>query len=505
MAGIGFTLRRHTRRESLLTPLSAFGEGALVAAGPWMFTVLSIALIHKATALSLPQHESFHFRGHVIYAFALSLLATAPIVNVAVRQLADDIFLQRFDETRARFMTALVASAAASASVAVVVYGAVFGVPVIDFLIGTCAATIVGLVWPTLAYCSAMRDYSAINWGFALGLAAAVVATVVAALLALGPVAMMATFACGLGLTFFHLAWRILTRFPPSQTPLAKSFRDLGTGMKRYRLLALGSALAIAALWMDKWVMWFGPSGVPLPNGLISAPAYDGAMFVAYLTIIPGLGLFISMTEKRFLERYRAYFDAIREHGSLSRIEREGAAMEAVAMRLLLRVMTLQAIICAIVVMGAPAFVNLVGLQYQQIAMLRFGAVAALFQFQFLACTALLLYFEQHLRFFVLQGVFLLCQATFTFVSIRLGLEYYGYGHLVACAVSGCLAFTALDRTFAKLDFLTFAAALRNSAMQEPGAARPQPRPRPAPHPPEDFQPFKPRLDGGRQRPLLAP
>jgi hypothetical protein len=45
--------------------------------------------------------------------------------------------------------------------------------------------------------------------------------------------------------------------------------------------------------------------------GLVSAPVYDGAMFVAYLTIIPALGLFVTSIETSFFEDFRLLLDSI--------------------------------------------------------------------------------------------------------------------------------------------------------------------------------------------------
>ena len=44
--------------------------------------------------------------------------------------------------------------------------------------------------------------------------------------------------------------------------------------------------------------------------GLVHAPLYDSAMFIAYLAIIPALALFVTHVETSFFEKYRAYYDS---------------------------------------------------------------------------------------------------------------------------------------------------------------------------------------------------
>lgn len=504
MAGVGFVLRDLVRRDRLAAPTVRLGHGAIVAAGPWIFTVLSIAVIHRATAQTLSPTDSYAFRGLVIYAFALSLVATAPVVNVAVRQVADDIFLGNFHEVRPRYVAALILSALASALAAAAVLAVVLGVTGPDLVVGIAATAVVGLIWPTLAFCGAVRDHSGITAGFVLGLLASVMATVWAAHAGWGPTAMMAAFTAGLGIVFFGLATRVLASFPHPVTRLAPQIMHLLHGFARYWVLALGSITAIVALWIDKWIMWFGPQGVALSNGLISAPAYDGAMFVAYLSIIPALALFVTAMDSDFYEAYRAYFLAIRDRGPLARIQRAGAALKRQSNRVLGGTFVAQAILCAAVAAMAPALVSGVGLQYQQIGILRFGVLAALLQFLFLACNAILLFFDRHGRFLALQALFLVCQTGFTLLTLQLGPEYYGFGHLAACATAGLAAVVVLDRTFRKLDYLTFASALRQSlANRDRRPARPLAETRAGD---ETIRPaIPPRLDGGRPRPLLAP
>lgn len=463
MAGIGFTLRAPPARSSLIEPSIALARGSVIAAGPWIFTVVAIAMMHQATARILPQQDGHIFRGFVIYAFAISLFATAPVVNVAIRQVVDDIYLGDFDQVRPRFSAALLLSAILSGLAAVVTFALILRIPSLDLVVAIAGTTAVGLIWPAMAFCGAVRDYSGITSGFGLGLVVSVVATVSVAHAGWGPKAMMAAFTSGLGVVFFALASRVIVAFPTAADEVSAHLKDLLRGFVRYWMLALGSAAAIASLWSDKWVMWFGPHGVALENGLVSAPFYDGPMFVAYLVMIPVLGLFVNAIETRFIDVYQRYYQTIRGKGTLARIVDARASLEKQAFLLISRVLVTQAVLCAVVVMAAPALISTVGLQFQQIGVLRFGMVATLFQFLFLACTSVLLFLDRHGRFLVLQLIFLVCQVAFTQLTMWLGIEYYGFGHLAACAVASVAAAAVLDRTFCKLDYLTFSAAVRQA------------------------------------------
>ncbi len=84
------------------------------------------------------------------------------------------------------------------------------------------------------------------------------------------------------------------------------------------------------------------------------------------------------------------------------------------------------------------------------------GAIGAAFQFVFLACSSLLLFFARDRRYLCLQLLFLLLQAGSAVGTIVLGSEFYGLGYLVSCLVCGLLSFSVVESTIRDLEFLTF-------------------------------------------------
>lgn len=475
MAGIGFVLRELDRRDSLLAPLAQVGHGSFVAAGPWIFCVASIALIHRGTAMTLTPDASFAFRGFVIYAFAISLLVTQPIVNVATRMVADELYLREFRNVRPRYLAALIASCGVSGLAAALLLGPLMGLTGANLVLGILATTVVGIIWPTLAFCGAVRDYRGITAAFVLGLMVSITATIIAARMGWGAPQMIVTFVAGLAIVFFWLASRVLATFPHPVEGVGRHLLDLGYGMRRHWMLALASLLAIAAIWADKWVIWFSVNGVALDNGLISAPFYDGAMFIAYLVMIPALGLFVTAIETSVFEDYRSFLDAVQGHAPLSRIEKLSTQFENRLFSVMQRILATLGVLCALAIMLSPLIVPYVGLQYQQIGVLRLGFLAAFFQFMFLTCVSILLFFDLHGRFLALQALFLVLQVTLTLATLWLGSEYLGYGHLLACAFSALVAVGVLSHSLRRIAYLTFAAALRQPPRAKAAPSEPRP------------------------------
>jgi len=175
--------------------------------------------------------------------------------------------------------------------------------------------------------------------------------------------------------------------------------------------------------------------------------------------MIPALGLFVTAIETTFFEDSRRLFDAIEGQAPLARVERLASTLEKQTYRMIYGVLMTLGACCAVVILLSPVLVPFVGLQYQQLGIFRLGVMAVFFQFMFVAASSIVLFLDRQSRFLALQLIFLAAQVGFTIMTIQLGQEYFGYGHLLACALSAFLAMSVLERTLGKVVYLTFATA----------------------------------------------
>ncbi len=300
MAGIGFELRKLVERDSLVAPVAALSHAAVIAAGPWIFTMLALGLVSALCALPADDGTLTGFRVAVIYAFALSQVATAPVVIVATRITADAIFLRKIERIRPLFVAALAVGAILTELLTALAYIGLFRMPLEDAVPGVICCTLVGMVWVSLSFCGLVRDYSAVTASFIFGLFAAVLLSVGAMWQGFGTSGMLLGFCMGLAVVFFALTARVLLTFPQPLRQIVEPFITLISGMRHYWILALGALVATVAVWIDKWIMWASPIGERSQNGLWHAPTYDSAMFIAYLAIIPALALFVTTLETTF-------------------------------------------------------------------------------------------------------------------------------------------------------------------------------------------------------------
>jgi polysaccharide biosynthesis protein PelG len=455
MAGIGFQLRKLARQETISSVVLAAGHSAVIAAGPWLFTIFALATITMLTEEIAGRATVATFRVIVIYAFGASLVMTAPVTIVATRRVADALWLKKPQDVAPLLFGAFI-WALVLAGAGVLILCLMFRPAAAIALAFAAMSLLVALLWVALCFCGAVRDYAGVTNSFLLGLAVALAGSVGAATFDGGAVGMAIGFLLGLTLTFLGLTIRVLRTFPQPVTEPWRGVTEIWHAGGIYWHLAVGALFGTAGVWVDKWVFWGSAVGERLEAGFIHAPLYDSAMFISSLVIIPSLAAFVVKLETDFFDRYQNYYATIKSHGTIGQIEASRVRLSTFTLDTLTLITVAQVGICAVLILSAPAIVEALNLQFRQIAILRFGGLGAVFQFIFIASTSMLLFFDRRRLYLGLQMLFFTLNLLLTGATIELSEDYYGIGYFLACLISSFVAFVLADRTFAHLNFLTF-------------------------------------------------
>jgi polysaccharide biosynthesis protein PelG len=464
MAGIGFALDRLYRSGSIADRMASFAHASIIAAGPCLLSVLCIWLI-SATIFELEGKTTIAaFRALIIYSFALSFVITAAIALVSARFISDKLHDRDVAAVSGIMLAAFGFSAVITVAVATLLFGFVLDLEPAASVAAVANCALIALVWVACLFCSVTRDYTAVTVYFAVGLLLAVVAVTKGYNLRPELAIMLWGFNIGLGLTLFGLLARIIATFPFAVRSIAAPTRALARAAIRYWPIALGGLFGAIGAWVDKWVVWLSPFGVQIQNGLLHAPLYDSAMFVSYLVVIPSYAAFVVHLEVRFFRNYRLFYASILEHATLAQIQAHGKRLRDETIASLSGITVPQLAACALVAVSAPAVVDLLDMQFRQVGTLRLGVIGAAFQFLFITCSSLTLYFDRRIVFLVLQTIFLVLNASLTWALLPLGPTYLGLGFLAASTISALIAYLALVRTLYRLDYLTFIA--NNPAMR---------------------------------------
>ena len=450
MAGIGFALRRLSRQDDILGVVQSFGYSAIVAAGPWIFTILSLSGINLTAGYFVSDQEISIFRVMVIYNFAFSLVFTGPLLSIVTRYLADRIYLRDVSNAIGAMMGSLLIGMIISAVIVVPFYRFVAVIPEGIQVFAIINYMLVAAIWMANVFVSALKDYTAVTKAFGMGMLAACCGAVVGSQ-SYGLIGMLMGFNIGLTILLFTLIARIFSEYPYR---LAQPFLFL-VYLRRYWDLALIGLIANVALWVDKWIMWFAPQREQV-IGLNFYSNYDSAMFLAYLTTIPSLAMFLVSVETEFFRNYQRFYSEIQEHCSLAKIRSNHAKMVENFTSNLRNILILQGAISIVVIIASAKIFELLQITYLQIGMFRIAVLGAFFHMIVQFLSIFLAYFDLRKQLLSVHIFFLIANAGLTYVSMSMGFAFYGYGFFLAAVLTAVFAFAIVAYNVPRLPYLAF-------------------------------------------------
>ncbi|MGN6388496.1 MAG: exopolysaccharide Pel transporter PelG, partial [Burkholderiaceae bacterium] len=318
MAGIGFELRKILKRDNLLSMLQAYGYAAVVGAGSWVLSIVGILVIGVLSySIVVPKFLIVQFQVSVTYAIAASLIFTGPFQLAFTRFTSDRLFEKRHDVILRNFHG--VALAVTGVGGALGLLAVIFLFPqqsVLYRLLLLAAFVLLCNIWIATIFLSGMKQYREIVWLYLFGYAF----TVAFALLLRGYnlEGLLAGYVIGQALLLIGMMTLILRNFP------ADSFISFEFFAKRLRyptLMWVGLFYNLG-VWIDKFLFWANPdTSQHIIGPLRASLIYDLPVFLAYLSIIPGMAIFLLRMETDFVEFYDGFYQAVRSGGSLETIE----------------------------------------------------------------------------------------------------------------------------------------------------------------------------------------
>mgnify|MGYP001326761610 FL=1 len=451
MAGVGFALRRLAERGDLLGVVQAYAHAAAASTGPWLYTIVCLATL---TVYSLPIVGSEGvtlFRAIVTYNFAFSLVFSGAMVRVITRCLADQIYERRADQAPGMLIGGIFVLCLIQAPIAVPFYVFAVDLPPALIVQGLVNYFLVTALWLVGVFLTALRVYTAISVSFILGLGAAFAFALIGGEWA-GVEGMLIGFNAGLGTILFLLVVRAFAEYP---YPAVRLFGFLRT-FKPYWSLALSGFLYNVAIWVDKWIMWLAPERERLPSGFVHNGTYDSAMFLAYLSIVPSMAVFLLHLETRFYEKYLRLYREIQNHATFERIEEDHKTLIGELIAGLRNLIVIQATVSLLCIILAPKILEFLGVSYLQLGIFRFGVLGAFFHVLLLCLTIVLSYFELRAQVLFLTFFFLATNIVFTFASLGHGFPYYGYGYFASALLSFLVGALVTFRELGRIPYHAF-------------------------------------------------
>jgi polysaccharide biosynthesis protein PelG len=455
MAGIGYELRRILQRGTLLSMLSAYGYAGVISSGPWVLSIVGVLLVGLiGTAVGGVNPAVAQFQVSVTYLIAASLILTGPLQLSYTRFVADRMFEQRNDLVLPNFQAMLLVSIITAGVLGLAAVVWLFdGTSVLYRLLMVAGLVLLSAIWMATVLLSGLKQHKAILLLYFTGYAVSIGAALALLKLGLGLEGLVGGFVLGQAVLLAGMLGLIIREFPADRFMSFEFFRP---GQHFRALMAAGLAYNIA-IWIDKLLFWLWPTtGQVVIGPLRASVIYDLPIFLAYLSIIPGMAVFLLRLETDFVDYYDAYFNAVRGGESLATIERLRNGIVSSARTGILDIIKVQSIAALLVIGGSTVLLQIIGISTLYAPLLHVMVIGAGLQVVLLGILNVLYYLDRRRLALILTLLFLGLNALFTGITLDLGPEFFGYGYAGSLLVVTVVGLMMLDRVFERLEYETF-------------------------------------------------
>lgn len=452
MAGIGFELRKYLNDDSFTGTLKAYGFAGLISAGPWVLSILGvmligiIALAQNTAGVSIKQ-----FTTSVTWVMGASLVLTGLLQLVFTRFVADRLFEKQDHIINANLLGAIALTTVVSAVIGVVLSLTIFDEPFAYELLMTANFVTLSNIWIVVIFVAGLKQFKLILNAFAVGYGTTLVLSLF--LLSYGLTGLLAGLLTGHAVLFFLMVAVVLPEYPFN-------------GQLRYDFLrprlVFPSLIAIGFLynfgiWVDKLLFWITPgTSEAIIGPLRSSLIYDLPIFLAYLSIIPGMAVFLLRIETDFAESYEGFFSAVRGNASLQEIEQLGNRMVEAVREGLYQIVRVQGATILVLYLLGPTLIQWLGISEQYVHLYYINLVGVGAQVLMLAVLNVLFYLDKLRYALVLTAILCTSNAVLTAITLELGPEYYGYGFGLSMVISAFCGVVMLSREMDNIEFRTF-------------------------------------------------
>ena len=454
MAGIGFELRHMLRKNTLLSLVQAYAYASVIGSGPWVFSIVGILLIGIFSAsMVVPSFLVTQFQTSVTYLVASSLILTGLVQLAFTRFISDRLFEKQQDLVLPNLhglllVVLLVAGVLGSLALFVVLPGQ----GLLYRLLMLAGFTLMCGVWVLTILLSGMKRYKVIVALFGLSYV-----LIVASALLLRPYGLeglLGGFVLGNYVLLAGMWLLVVREFNPTGRLVAFDF--VRRSMLYPSLMAIG-LLYNLGVWADKFMFWyFPPTSQAIIGGLRASLIYDMPVFLSYLSIIPGMAVFLVRIETDFVEFYDKFYDAVRSGGSLEYIESMRDEMVYSIQQGLGEIAKIQTLAVLITFVAGPAILDGLGISRLYLPLLHVQVIGAGLQVGLMAILNVFFYLDQRRTVLLLCIQFVVLNVVLTGLTLAFGAALYGYGFALATLVTLSTGLALLTRSLNQLEYRTF-------------------------------------------------
>jgi uncharacterized membrane protein len=204
-------------------------------------------------------------------------------------------------------------------------------------------------------------------------------------------------------------------------------------------------------------VFWYtSGTGQAVIGPLNASLIHDAPVFLGYVAIVPGMAVFLVRMETEFNRHYQAFYGAVREGGSLERIEAARNGMVEAFRGAVFDIVRMQSVITLIVFVGGTKFLEYLRLSTLHYAILNLQVIAASLQLLFVAAINGLLCLDRRRSVLALTLLLAVLNVALTKFTLARGPLFHGYGSAIALLITVLASLWTLDRKLNSLEYETY-------------------------------------------------
>jgi uncharacterized membrane protein len=453
MAGIGFELRRLSHSQTYFGLLRAYAYAGIVSSGPWVLSIAAILMLGMLSiGLVIPSVQITRFQVSVTWLIALSLVYTGGFQLIYTRYVADRLFDRRPEcvvPNLTGAMLILLLPASVMASVAMLMW---FPATSLAYrLLMIIGFMLLCMVWVLTVLLSGLKQFRAVLIIYMVGYGG--VLLIALWLRPYGMEGLLGGFVAGQFLLVLGMARLIWKEYPPTRLLDLDFFRH-----QKSRLWLIPAGILFnAGVWVDKFIFWLSPgTGKRVIGVLYSSVIYDTPTFLAYLTIVPGMAVFLFRMEVDFVRAYDRYFTLVRSGGTLAAIEEQRREMIISARHGIRDILGTQGLTLLVLIAFARTILPALGISVLYSGQLAIISVGVMLQLLVMAALNILFYLDDLRETVAITAVMLLANAACSWASIALGPYFYGYGFAGGMLIATVVALPLVNRRLERLNYETF-------------------------------------------------
>ncbi|MEF3280072.1 MAG: exopolysaccharide Pel transporter PelG [Elusimicrobiota bacterium] len=456
MAGIGFELKKMFKEDRLSSIFKVYGYSALLSSGTWMISIFSIMFIGLIKTYQKENlSDIIKFQVSITYLLALSLIFSSFFQLSFSRYIADRIFHKNQEKILPGFIGVLFLTFT-SGLLFILSFSFIFlSNTSPSYIILFCGSFLVLTgMWIANTLLLGIKRYKIIFIAYLISYSIVMILAFTAGKFKLE--GLMFSFFTGNAILFFFLSAIIIYNYHSGD------FIDFDfLTSKKYRLLPsliFGSIFYNLGVWIDKFFFWFSPNtGYNVIGKLNASVVYDLPIFLAYLSIIPGMAIFFYRLEADFAEKYELFYKAVREGGTYSEIRDYKEEMVDTVRIMIREVIVIQGIFDLLVYFYSPSIFEMLNMPKLYLPLFHIDLIGVQLQLGFMAMLSVLYYLDKRTEAMFASLIFLITNSIFAILTIKyMGPFYFGYGFSISAFISFLISIYMLREALRKLEYETF-------------------------------------------------